>query len=100
MLTTKRFTLRAPLPTDLDPMFEVYSDPRAMKYWSTAPHTDKTETKALLDRRMSAWVEAPVNFQIDLDGTYIGNAGNFRGTEIGFMLHPAIQLLLPLSFVH
>lgn len=89
MLKTKRFTLREPLQRDLAPMHEVYSDPLAMKYWSTAPHEDIAITQDLLDRRIKAWAAAPLNFQIDHDGQYIGNAGNFRDMEIGFMLKPA-----------
>lgn len=89
MLTTKRLTLRAPVMGDLDDMFAVYSDPRAMAYWSTAPHADPSVTQELLERRIPHWNTAgPLNFQIDLGGRYIGNAGNFRDTEVGFMLHP------------
>lgn len=88
ILKTARLTLRSPIPEDLDAMFAVYSDPAAMKYWSTAPHQSRAETQKLLDRRISAWDHAPINFQIELDGQYIGNAGNFHETEIGFMLNP------------
>lgn len=69
-------------------MFAVYSDTRAMAYWSTAPHEDRSVTQALLDRRIAAWQAAPLNFQITLDDHYIGNAGNFMLNEIGFILHP------------
>ncbi|MDB2368996.1 GNAT family N-acetyltransferase [Octadecabacter sp.] len=88
MIQTKRLTLRAPRVDDLDAMFEVYSDPRAMKYWSTAPHADRSVTSKLLENRVAAWDAAPLNFQIELDDRYIGNAGNFMKDEIGFILHP------------
>jgi ribosomal-protein-alanine N-acetyltransferase len=88
MLTTKRLILRGPRPEDLNDMFEVYSDPRAMKYWSTPPHPDASVTGDLLNRRINHWGTGPFNFQIEMDGRYIGNAGNFHQTEIGFMLHP------------
>ncbi|WP_342075923.1 GNAT family N-acetyltransferase [Yoonia sp. SS1-5] len=87
-LLTERLILRAPLPEDLDRMFAVYSDPHAMRYWSTPPHETPQITKDLLDRRIAAWAAAPVNFQITLNDSYIGNAGNFRDDEIGFMLDP------------
>lgn len=89
ILHTKRLTLRKPEPKDLDAMFAVYSDARAMKYWSTGPHQTPDVTRALLERRIAAWDASPVNFQIAVDDQYIGNAGNFRDDEIGFMLSPS-----------
>lgn len=88
MLHTERLTLRGPLTSDLDDMFAIYSNPRAMKFWSTNPHEDPSVTKELLDRRIAHWAVAKTNFQIELDGRYIGNAGKFRDTEVGFMLDP------------
>ncbi|PUB19289.1 GNAT family N-acetyltransferase [Yoonia sediminilitoris] len=88
VLTTPRLQLRGPVPRDLDAMFATYSDPGAMKYWSTEPHATADITQELLDRRIAAWQVAPLNFQITMGDQYIGNAGNFRHDEIGFMLHP------------
>lgn len=88
MLKTKRLTLRGPLACDLDDMFALYSDPRAMQYWSTAPHGSPSVTRALLDSRMATWPHKQTFFQIELDGQFIGNAGNDRGAEVGFILHP------------
>ena len=70
-------------------MFAVYSAPRAMRYWSTPPHESQGVTEALLKQRIAHWSNAPINFQITIDGEYIGNAGNFRENEVGFMLAPA-----------
>ena len=86
LLQTARLVLRGPQENDLDDMFAVYSDPCAMRYWSTAPHSDPSVTSDLLDRRIAAWADAPVNFQVTLDGRYIGTAGNFDRNEVGFML--------------
>lgn len=88
MLRTKRLILRAPRADDLGDMFALYSDPRAMAYWSTPPHKTSSITKDVLDRRIAHWQIAPVNFQIELDGRYIGNAGNYHQNEIGFILAP------------
>ena len=87
-IQTARLTLRGPLPGDLDAMHRVYSDPRAMRFWATDPHPDRATTQALLTRRMMRWAEVPANFQIALDGRYVGNVGNYAGNEIGFMLSP------------
>lgn len=88
ILQTERLILRGPNPADLSAMHKVYSDPRAMRYWSTPPHENKDTTQDLLQRRIDHWEQAQVNFQITLGGTYIGNAGNFHGNEVGFMLAP------------
>ena len=88
ILTTKRLRLRGPAPDDLDKMFAVYSNPDAMRYWSTPPHESHEVTQGLLNRRIAGWNQSQVNFQIEMDGQYIGNAGNFRDDEIGFILHP------------
>ena len=86
MLTTERLVLRGALPKDIDPMFAAYSDPEAMRFWSTEPHADKSVTQALLERRITHWKHTKTNFQLTLDGEYIGNAGNFFENEVGFML--------------
>ncbi|MCG3267537.1 GNAT family N-acetyltransferase [Yoonia sp. I 8.24] len=107
-LKTDRLVLREPRPSDLNAMYALYSDLRAMKYWSTAPHADRSVTKALLDRMIASWEESPAYFQMTLDGTYIGNVGNYRGSEVGFILHPdhwrkgyvfeAMQAVIPYLF--
>lgn len=88
-LTTERLVLRAPAPDDLEDMFAIYRDPVAMRYWSTLPHDNVDVTREVLDRRIAAWADAPVNFQITMAGRYIGHAGNYKGDEVGFMLSPA-----------
>ena len=88
ILTTKRLRLRGPAPDDLDKMFAVYSNPDAMRYWSTPPHESREVTQDLLNRRIARWKQSQVNFQIEMAGQYIGNAGNFRDKEIGFIIHP------------
>ena len=54
-LTTKRLTMRGPLPSDLEDLFAIYSDSRAMTYWSTPPHPDTKETQAHLDRWLNGF---------------------------------------------
>lgn len=89
ILTTKRLLLRGPKQDDLEQMFAIYSDPQAMRYWSTALHENRDVTQAMLDRRLAAWATGPANFHIEIEGQYIGNAGGARDDdEIGFMLDP------------
>lgn len=110
MLTTDRLILRAPRTTDLDAMFATYSDPRAMRYWSTLPHDDPSVTQALLNRQIADFAQAPLYFALERDGQWIGNAGLYRNPEVGFMLSPdhwgqglipeAMETLIPHLFAH
>jgi ribosomal-protein-alanine N-acetyltransferase len=88
MLLTKRLVLSGPQPGDLDDMFAIYSDPRAMQYWSTAPHESRAVTQRRLEWRLNDWHSRKTNFQIEMDGRLIGNAGNHVDNEVGFILHP------------
>ena len=85
-LTTDRLVLRAAQEDDLAPLFRIYSDPRAMRYWSTLPHQTLKDTRPLHQRLMQPG--ARLYFVIDLDGHAIGTGGIHRDGEIGFMLHP------------
>ena len=87
-IRTARLVLRGPEQRDLDAMFAVYSDPRAMTFWATDPHADPSVTQDLLDKRIADWADGPRNFQITIDDTYIGNVGNYAGDEVGYMLAP------------
>lgn len=71
-------------------MFAIYSDARAMRYWSTPPHDDRRVTQALLDRRLAHWKQSKTNFQFEHQGKLIGNVGNFSGDEIGYILAPDV----------
>lgn len=88
-LTTERLILRGPRADDLDAMFAIFSDPAAMKHWSTLPHADKSVTEVRLDARIAQFAAAPTYFQIEMDRHLIGCAGLFKDNEVGFILHPA-----------
>ena len=87
MLTTKRLILRAARQSDLMDLFAIYSDARAMRYWSTPPHDTPTRTQENLDRMLIA--SGPlVYFVIEMDSRVIGTAGMHHDNEVGFLLHP------------
>ena len=88
MLRTRRLILREPTQSDLDDMFAIYSDARAMKYWSTPPHENRAVTDEMLQRRLATWPDHQTYFQIEFEGRMIGNAGNHMGNEVGFILLP------------
>ena len=69
-------------------MHAVLSDPAAMRYWSTPPHTDVDQTRDWLGRMLKASPEESDDFLIECEGRIIGKAGCWRLPEIGFILHP------------
>ena len=87
-ILTPRLRLRRARIEDAEPLFEVFRDPRAMRYWSTPPHPDLEETR----RFVQAMVEAPGDisddFVIERDGRVVGKAGCWRLPEVGYILHP------------
>lgn len=88
MIRTPRLRLRRARMSDLDDLFAVFSDPRAMRYWDTPPHADIAPTRRWLAAMMALPPGASDDFVIERDGRVIGKAGCWRIAEIGFILHP------------
>ncbi len=55
-LTTPRLQLRALQPADAEALFEIFSDPRAMQYWSTPPWTTPQQAVERIEQD-TAWLE-------------------------------------------
>ena len=53
-LSTQRLLLRPLEATDAPALFEVFSDPRVMRYWSTQPWASIDEAHALIERDLKA----------------------------------------------
>ena len=97
-LAGARVTLRGLCEDDADALFALHSDPRAMRYWSFAPWTDRSQVHDYLARgiaardpeRMLCWAIAQAG-----DDTLAGTATLFdinreQGrAEIGYALHPS-----------
>lgn len=86
-IRTKRLLLRRATMDDVAGMHAIFTDARAMRFWSRPPH----ETLAESER----WVSEMVQFGpdsddyiIEWDGKVIGKAGAWRLPEIGYILHP------------
>ncbi|HXV00971.1 MAG TPA: GNAT family N-acetyltransferase [Caulobacteraceae bacterium] len=107
-LITPRLRLRRARPDDLAALHAVLSDPRAMQYWSTPPHTEIDQTRAWLAAMIAASPDESDDFVIEREGRVIGKAGCWRAPEIGFILHPdcwgrglareALQAVIPRAF--
>lgn len=52
IITTERLVLRWVSENDIDSLFEVFSDPQVMRYWSTPPFTDR-EAAVQLQREIA-----------------------------------------------
>lgn len=89
-LITKRLTLRGPQPEDLDDLFAIYSDPRAMEYWSTPPYENRFVTKERLDGWIPEFAIKPHYFSIVHKERVVGSCGAHSGNEIGYILHPDV----------
>jgi len=88
-ILTERLLLRRARQDDAAAMHRIMSNPVAMRYWSTPPHTDMDQT----ERWMASMVEDDPfvrdDFIVTLGGVLIGKLGAWRLPEIGFLLDPA-----------
>ncbi|EWS79857.1 GCN5 family acetyltransferase [Brachybacterium phenoliresistens] len=104
---TERLRLDAPGPEDLEPLHEIYADPRVWTHYPSQRFTDPAQTAAMLDRFQGSWQRAGLGPWIvrrhDADpadpSTVLGNGGcDLRGQEpdglfwnLGYRLTPAVQ---------
>lgn len=87
-IITPRLKLRRARAEDLDDIHAVLSNPEAMRYWSSLPHTDLEQTQMWLESMIAAPPLESDDFVIEHLGHVIGKAGCWRLPEIGFILHP------------
>ena len=88
VIITERLLLRRPRVDDLDAMFEIMSNPSAMRYWSTLPHADRNVTRPWLAKKIARNADGGEDYFIELDGRVIGEVGAGRLPDFGFMIHP------------
>lgn len=87
-IRTERLVLRRARMDDVAAMHVVMSNPIAMRYWSTPPHTDRRQT----EQWVASMVEADPSrddFMVTLEGRLIGKMGAWRLPEFGFLIDPA-----------
>lgn len=88
-ITTPRPILRPVRRSDLDDLFAVFSDPRAMAYWSTPPHESRARTADWIELMIDGDSPGPaLDFIIEHEGRAVGKAGFWKPPEIGYILHP------------
>ena len=87
-IETQRLRLRRARPDDLDALHAIFSDPRAMRYWSSLPHNDPDQTADWLASMIASPPDQSDDFIIERDGAVIGKAGCWRLPAVGYILHP------------
>lgn len=87
-IVTERLVLRRARADDVDAMHAVLSDPVAMRYWSSLPHTDIEQTREWIGRMIASDRRESDDWIVEQDGRVIGKAGCYRLPEIGYILHP------------
>jgi ribosomal-protein-alanine N-acetyltransferase len=85
-IRTARLLLRKACPDDLEPLHAIMSDPPAMAYWSTPPHTDIETTRVWLSGMIAMSADAGDDYMVERDGRLIGKLGVWRWPEVGFLL--------------
>ena len=83
-----RLLLRRARPEDLEAVHAFMSDVRAMRYWSTLPHTSMAQTEPLFQQQFFSGDPARDEWVIEHDGRVVGNMGIWNMPEFGFILHP------------
>ena len=116
-IEAKRVCLRSLVESDIDSLFEIFSDEQVMRYWSGPPLTDRQAAKALFEEielanslgSMKKWGIATLDndavigtatlFHLELSNgrAEIGYAQNRKMWGLGFM-NEALQALLDYSF--
>lgn len=87
MIRTARLTLRRATWDDLEAAHRLFSEPRAMRYWSRPEHETLEETRHWLGFLVEPAPDS-LDFLIEKDGEVIGKAGAWQLPEVGFLLHP------------
>ena len=94
VLETERLRLRALGPTDAEALYEVFSDPEVMRYWSNPPHPDLERTKTMIEDIRTAVAEGEIlqwGIERREDGRLLGTVtlisdGSQPRAELGYIL--------------
>ncbi|TFW32327.1 GNAT family N-acetyltransferase [Massilia horti] len=97
---TSRLRIRFLTPDDVSAQFALYSDPDAMRYWSSEPWVDLSQAHQQIERDLRDYAEgvsARLAVQLLESGEVIGNVSLYaisdqnRRCEIGYMLSKSYQ---------
>lgn len=81
-----RVELRPLAIDDAEALYEGFSDPEVMRYWSTPPHTSLEQTEAWVRAAVeSAASGQSIEMAVLHEGKLAGRVGFWRGDEVGFL---------------
>lgn len=89
-IRTERLVLRRARPDDASAMHRIMSDPVAMRYWSSPPHSEFEQTERWIASMIEAPPEKSDDFIVTIDGQLIGKCGAWRLPEFGFLFDPLL----------
>jgi len=87
-IRTKRLLLRHARLEDAEPLHAIFSDPVAMRWWSSMPHETIHQTRAWVEAMMEGNGEGAPDFIVEWNGRVIGKAGFWKLPDVGYILHP------------
>jgi len=87
-IRTGRLILRHARLDDVEPLHAVFSNPVAMRWWSSMPHDSLTETNAWVEAMMEGNAAGAPDFVVEWNGRVIGKAGFWKLPDVGYILHP------------
>ena len=86
LLQTARLTLRPFVPDDALPMHAMFCSPEPMRYCSRLPHTDMSQTMAVLAQAMADNADGRAdNLAVLMDSEFVGYAGVWCKDDVSFM---------------
>ena len=88
-IRTERLLLRRARMGDVAAMHRIMSDPVAMRYWSTPPHSELAQTERWIASMVEDDPATRDDFIVTFNGQLIGKLGAWRLPEFGFLLDPA-----------
>jgi [ribosomal protein S5]-alanine N-acetyltransferase len=89
-IPTERLRLRRATMDDVAAFHAILSNPTAMAYWSTPPHTDLAQTREWLAGMIDIPAKQGEDFAIVYAGRVVGKVGLYQFPEIGFIMHPDV----------
>jgi len=84
-IRTERLLLRRARMYDVAAMHRIMSDPVAMRYWSTPPHSELAETERWIASMAESDPATRDDFIVTFGGQLIGKLGAWRLPEFGFL---------------
>lgn len=91
-LTTPRLTLRPLAMADAPALHPWMADAEVMRFWSTLPHKELSETEAWVRISVEAQADGTAHdFAVLHDGKLVGRMAFWQGAEIGFFFDPATR---------